>query len=142
MPKISDAERIRRAFSCRLPLATLSEDDYRDLKYELASLRSEDVIKWLPLLLIHEIETPESGSGDSLVYLLDGNLSGRRSQTADVQRKDARALLETFTVEQVEAVRLWLKRVAKRKYGRLCQGDIDSALAYWTERESQLRSGT
>src|SRR5262249_39921795 len=96
----TEAERIRRAFDCRLPLDHLSDEDYEELKWDVAMLTFEDVVKWLPLLLIHEIESPEASNGDALVYLLDGNLGGSRTEEAESRRARKREVLDRFSRKQ------------------------------------------
>jgi hypothetical protein len=131
---------IRDAFHCALPLNSLPLS-FEEMNGEIARFNSQDARKYLPLLLIKELENPErtpDSNGDLLVYFLDGYLQGRSRYAA------SRAVLEQiktrtfadFTALEAQAILTWLEEVAYPKYSRLCAADLDSAIKYWKDRVS------
>ena len=125
---------IRKAFVCELPLETFSDEDFKELKWELPRFDDESSKKWLPLLLIHEIGRPTARNGDSLVYFLDGNMSARDEDERRRLLPERRRYLDRFTDDEAAAVLRWLSEAAAPKYGGLCGEDLKSAVAYWQGR--------
>lgn len=134
---------IREAFHCQLPLHTLTDDEYAEWNHKISQYNIETVKKYLPLLLIREMykddEFSFNGTGDHLVYFLDGQLLGDKHEAKTEKDLDAYQFLETskknlfryFTYSEAMSVLYWLSEVASSKYSDFCQRDVDSAIQFW-----------
>ena len=145
MDNILLEKKIREAFACSLPLDTLSNDQYDDLNSGINRLDDASVKKYLPLLLIREMNLQYkyalSGSGDHLIYFLDGaQIEGKDSTTSQADRSSVDCLIDIsestfqdFTKSQGEVLAIWLKEFAYDKYAEFCKKDVESAIFYWSE---------
>ncbi len=143
-------EKIREAFDCSVPVESISANDAHNLNHGINRLDKASIMRILPLLLLRELQNNHEfsfqGSGDHLVYFLDGALlrdkaeaerSGNYGPYAAQHEVQTRRFSE-FSSRKAEAILAWLRDVAIPKYGDLCPEDIASAIQFWDEK---LRAG-
>ncbi|MCD4779487.1 MAG: hypothetical protein K8S27_02910 [Candidatus Omnitrophica bacterium] len=138
-------KKIREVFACSLPMDALSDDQYDDLNSGINRLDDASVKKYLPLLLIREMNLHYkyalSGTGDQLIYFLDGaQLDEKDSATSQADKSSVDCLIninestfQDFTKNQGEMISIWLKEFAYDKYVEYCKKDVESAIYYWSE---------
>jgi hypothetical protein len=139
-------KQIRDAFKCTLALDSLKEVEYEELNHKIVRYDFDSVKKYLPLLLIHEIYKDEkyifSGTGDQLIYFLDGELLEEKagiknkgdSKSYNFSKTYNQNLFNKFNSDEATAVLSWLESVALPKYKDLCEGEIESAIVFWRKK--------
>ena len=131
--------RIRKAFACNAPLSTPLPYDFSEMNHKISRYANSYVRKYLPLLLIKEMESEQrspTSTGDHLIYFLDGYLLARQGDThsyktlLDIQQET----FADFGREEAQAILKWLEIIAFPKYRDLCADDLDSAIKYWRDK--------
>lgn len=140
---------IRKAFRCGLPLDTDLPFAFSEMNHKITRYDTSTIKRYLPLLLINEIgedlEPSFSGTGDHLVYFLDGYLLAQKAdaktsrdlRSIELQLDFQERRFREFGREEAQAIVRWLEEIAYPKYGHLCPKDLHSALEYWKDKASK-----
>ena len=142
-PVRSLEEKIRNAFGCVAAIESISAQEARELNHGINRLDNASVKRFLPLLMLRELYAENmfsfQGTGDHLVYFLDGALQ-RQKHDADIsgnyqsyyeQLKIVERRFSEFSKCEADAILAWLREVAIPKYGEMCNDDIESAIQFW-----------
>jgi hypothetical protein len=141
--------KIRKAFGCVASIDSISEEEARELNHGINRVDNASFKRLLPLLMLREMHSENKcsfqGTGDHLVYVLDGGLEqGKRnadqsggSASCHMQLEFNQRRFSGFSTSEADAILAWLREVAIPKYGDLCHDAIASAIKFW---EGRLRS--
>lgn len=136
---------IRKAFNCTSSIESIPETEYDELNYKIARYDVQTVKKYLPLLLIRDSlkrsEYDFDGTGDQLVYFLDGNLETEKGtnryddiESHEVGKEISNRIFKDFNHDEINAIILWLEEIALSKYKDLCHDDVRSAINFWKNK--------
>ena len=137
----SFAAEIRRAFPACPP--GLSDEECEELAGNLPLLRTEDLLRWLPALMLRMSETPPKSwpsDADMVAIFLDGANLRREKDGSFVSRSEnspffdprAKDVFSGFTSEQNAAVLRFLRDVLLPAWPECVP--VVSAIVFWEYR--------